>query len=79
MDGPRIDWTGHWSGVPELCLEELATGCIEATQVLNDGGVMTAKLRVEACCRRACKRSRSKAENDSTGEQLTSHAGGSYC
>ena len=34
--------------IPELCLEQLSTGRIEAAQILNDSRVVAAQLRVRA-------------------------------
>ena len=34
--------------IPELCLEQLPTGRVEAAQILNDGRVVAAQLRVRA-------------------------------
>lgn len=45
---PAVDGTGDWMRVPELRLQQLATGRIEAAQVLDHGRVVAAQLRVRA-------------------------------
>ena len=48
MQRPAVDGTGDWMRVPELRLQQLATGRIEAAQVLDHGRVVAAQLRVRA-------------------------------
>ena len=41
MDGPVISWAGCGICVPELSLEELAAGIVEAAGIWDGGGVGT--------------------------------------
>ena len=41
VDGPAIGRAGGRVRIPELHLQDLTTGVIEAAEVLLDGGVMT--------------------------------------
>lgn len=48
VDGPGVVRPCRWVCVPELCLEHLTAWIVEAAQVLNDRGVVTAQLRIRA-------------------------------
>lgn len=54
MYSPVISRAGGGIGIPELGLEKLAAGIIEAAEIRNDGGVGAAEGEVEAIFGVAC-------------------------